>query len=112
MKILLDENLPVELKDDLKDHQVFTVSDMGWRGKKNGELLGLTIMNGFQAFITMDKNLQYQQNLKRFNILIVVLRAINNQWQTLKPHTLKMTQALAVAPETGIIEIDLMPPKT
>jgi len=111
VRILLDENIPVELKEELKGHQVFTVADMGWRGKKNGELLGLTIMNGFQAFVTMDKNLQYQQNLKRFNILIIVLRASNNQWNTLKPLAVKIIEALSTAPEMGILEIDLMPPK-
>lgn len=39
MKILLDENMPAKVKYDFgKDHEVKTVKDMGWLGKKNGEL--------------------------------------------------------------------------
>ena len=53
MKILLDENLPRRLKADFgADFEVYTVRDMNWLGKKNGELLGLIVFNGFDIFIT------------------------------------------------------------
>ena len=66
MKLLLDENLPNRLKADFPDHEVATVRDMGWQGVKNGPLLLLMIENGFQAFLTFDKNLQHQQNFKTY----------------------------------------------
>lgn len=85
MKILLDENLPKQLKTDFgPDYDIKTVRDMGWLGKKNGELLGLIVFNGFDFFITIDKNLRYQQNLERIELKIFLLLAINNRRTTLQ----------------------------
>ena len=85
MKILLDENLPKQLKADFgPDYDVKTVRDMGWLGKKNGELLGLIVFNGFDFFVTIDKNLRYQQNLNRIELKIFLLLAINNRRETLQ----------------------------
>ncbi len=56
---------------------------MGWLGKKNGELLGLMVLNGFDFFITLDKNLKHQQNLPKFDMTIFILLASNNKHQTL-----------------------------
>lgn len=60
MKLLLDENLPKKLKKDLSIHEVYTVHDMGWNSKKNGELLKLMLNKGFDVLLTFDKNLQFQ----------------------------------------------------
>ena len=91
MKILLDENLPRQLKADFgPDYDVKTVRDMGWLGKKNGELLGLIVFNGFDFFVTIDKNLRYQQNLDRFELKIFLLLAINNRRETLQRLAEKM----------------------
>ena len=69
MKILLDENIPKKLKIELGvEHEVVWVQELQWQGKKNGELLGLMTMNGFDMLIRLDKNLRYQQNLHRFPI--------------------------------------------
>ena len=85
MKILLDENLPKQLKVDFgPEYDVKTVRDMGWLGKKNGELLGLIVFNGFDFFVTIDKNLRYQQNLDRIALNIFLLLAKNNRRETLK----------------------------
>ncbi len=85
MKILLDENLPRQLKADFgPDFEVKTVRDMGWLGKKNGELLGLIVFNGFDFFVTIDKNLRYQQNLDRIDLKVFLLLAINNRRETLQ----------------------------
>lgn len=85
MKILLDENLPKQLKADFgPDYNVKTVRDMGWLGKKNGELLGLIVFNSFDFFITLDKNLRYQQNLERVELKIFLLSAVNNRRETLQ----------------------------
>ena len=85
MKILLDENLPRQLKADFgTDYDVKTVQDMDQLGKKNGELLGLIVFNGFDFFVTIDKNLRYQQNLDRIELKIFLLLAINNRRETLQ----------------------------
>ena len=56
MKILLDESLPRKLRNDFgADHEVWTVRDKGWLGKKNGELLKFIVDNGFEIFVTVDR---------------------------------------------------------
>lgn len=91
MKILLDENIPAKLKLDFGEaYQVKTVRDMKWLGKKNGELLGLAAFNGFDIFITLDKNLTNQQNLEKVQIKFIVLLARDNKHQTLQPYVNKI----------------------
>jgi hypothetical protein len=85
MKILLDENLPKQIKQDFGDgYVVKTVRDMGWLGKKNGELLGLIVLNCFDFFVTNYRNLRYQQNLDPFELKVFLLKAVNNRKETLR----------------------------
>lgn len=85
MRILLDENLPRKLKFSFgSGHEVRSVRDMGWLGKKNGELLGLMVLSGFDCFVTIDKNLRHQQNLTKFPITVFLLLAVNNRLDTLQ----------------------------
>ncbi len=91
MKILLDENIPVKLKFDFGiDFEVKTVRDMGWLGKKNGELLGLIASCGIDFFVTLDKNLRYQQNLEKFDLKIILLMAHSNKPDALQPFVEKV----------------------
>ena len=83
MKILLDESLPVRLADGLHKYEVMTVKEAGWTGKKNGELLKLA-ESKFDVFITVDQNLQYQVNLLRAKIPIIVLISKTNRFDDLK----------------------------
>ena len=78
MKLLIDENLPKRLKQDFSGYDMYTVSDKDWNGKKNGELLDLMIGDGFDVMLTFDKNLQYQQNFKKYPITVLVLHAKDN----------------------------------
>ena len=64
MRVLLDEDLPHKLRQNLPGHDVSTVSYMGWSGLKNGELLKAAEVAGFEIFLTGDQKLSYQQNLK------------------------------------------------
>jgi len=96
MKILLDESLPAKLKYDFNNlHEVWTVRDKGWLGKKNGALINLMVESGFELFITVDRNLSYQQNLSRLPITIFVLCAINNRRETLSKLIPKLFDRLA-----------------
>ena len=106
MKILLDESLPRKLKNDFgADHQVFTVRDKGWLGKKNGVLLKLIIDNGFDLFITVDRNLPYQQNLQQISLIIFVLCATNNRRETLAKLIPTLLEKLLQGNLQGVIEI-------
>ena len=84
MKILLDECLPKRLKRELIGHEVQTVPEAGWAGKKNGVLLKLMISD-FDVFITVDQNMEYQQALETLPIAFIVLVAHNNKLETLQP---------------------------
>lgn len=63
MKVLLDENIPRKFKFRFSEYEVFTVQEMGWNGKKNGDLLKLMLKDAFHVLLTVDKNLAYQQNI-------------------------------------------------
>jgi hypothetical protein len=84
MKVLLDECVPRKLKRELAEHEVLTVTEQGWSGVKNGQLLALAETT-FDVFLTVDQNLKYQQNLKSFNIGIILLVSRNNRLKTLLP---------------------------
>jgi hypothetical protein len=86
MKVLLDECVPRKLKSALASHDCQTVPGAGLAGKKNGVLLTLAEGAGFDVFLTMDKGLQYQQNLAGRSIAIVLIRARSNRLQDLLPH--------------------------
>ncbi len=83
MKILLDECVTKHLKPHLADHEVFTVREMQWSGIKNGKLMALCVENGFDILLTIDKNLEYQQNLDHYSISIVVLNSISSKVEEL-----------------------------
>ena len=83
MRILLDECVDQRLRRELPSHEITTVQEMGWAGKKNGELLGLA-QERFQVFITVDRNLHFQQNLSKFNIAVLVLTATTNDFADLR----------------------------
>jgi hypothetical protein len=57
---------------------------MGWASKKNGELLTLAAVQ-FDVFLTVDRNLSYQQDLSAFNIAVVVMVASGNRLVDLRP---------------------------
>ena len=83
MKILIDENLPKKLKQDLSIYSVFTVRDKGWQSKTNGDLIQLMLEDNFDLLITFDQNLQYQQNLIKYPIAVLVINTYNNQHDTI-----------------------------
>lgn len=85
MKLLLDENLPHQLRLEILGHQCFTVAYMGWAGIENGALLAQAAAESFDAFLTKDANLQYEQNLVNLPLAVVVLRAATNDVDDLRP---------------------------
>ena len=100
MRILLDESLPIELRDELPQHSVRSVQEMGWSALKNGELLRRAV-DEFDVFVTADQNLQYQQNVKALPIAVAVLVAKSNRIQSRKPLVPALLSALAsAAPRT------------
>jgi len=106
MKILLDESLPRKLRNDFENsHEVWTVRDKGWLGQKNGALLQLMINDGFDFFVTIDRNLPYQQNLERLPITIFVLCAKDNRRDTLKALIPKLYDRISKGELQNVIEL-------
>jgi hypothetical protein len=83
VKILLDECVDWRLARDLVGHDVKTARQMGWTAIKNGELLTLASAQ-FDVFLTVDRNLSFQQNLPALAIAVVVLRATSNRLAELR----------------------------
>jgi len=77
MRVLLDECVPKRVRQELPGHAVKTVVEMGWSGVKNGELLRRAAVD-FDCFLTVDRNLQFQQNVVGLKIGVVVVHAQGN----------------------------------
>ncbi len=106
MKILLDESLPRKLRNDFSsDHEVWTVRDKKWLGKKNGELLRLVSEDGFELFITVDRNLPFQQNFQKLPFTIIVLCAADNRRETLKNLLPNLYKQLRFLTKGTVVEI-------
>jgi hypothetical protein len=87
MKILLDECVPKPIKYSLsvEGHECSTVPEAGFSGRTNGELLTLA-ESQFEVFVTLDKGLQFQQNLSRNRIAILLIRAKSSRAEDILPH--------------------------
>jgi predicted nuclease of predicted toxin-antitoxin system len=84
MRILLDENFPADFAKLFVGYQVFTVHSLGWSGIKNGELLRRA-GEVCEVFVTLDRNLEFQQNIKVLPFGVVVVRAVSNRMRHLVP---------------------------
>ncbi len=93
MKLLLDECIDRRLARDLPGHFVRTVPQLGWATIKNGRLLRLAEKD-FDVFVTVDRNLSFQQHLPKFAIAVAVLRAKSNRIEDLQPLAAPLLAAL------------------
>jgi hypothetical protein len=84
MRLLLDENFPVDFALHLVGHEVATINGLGWSGVKNGELLRRA-HSVCDVFLTLDRNLEFQQNIKALTFAVIVVRARSNRIADLVP---------------------------
>jgi len=84
VRLLLDESLPRPLADLLTGHDVHTVTQLGWTSLGNGALLRKAAAE-FDALLTADQNIEFQQNLKTLPMAVVVLVADSNRFESLEP---------------------------
>ena len=92
----MDECIDRKFAREFVDYEIKTVPQMGWAGVKNGQLLALAEAE-FDVFITVDRNLSFQQNLPQFDIAVIVLQAPSNRLADLKPLAPKVLAILAMA---------------
>ena len=74
---------------------VFTAAYMGWGGVENGELLRRAAGAGFDALVTNDRGLEYQQNLDALPVAVVVVLAPANTIEALRPALPSLLAALS-----------------
>jgi hypothetical protein len=106
MKVLLDENLPHELRLEVPGHDVFTVQYMGWSGAKNGLLLKQAAAAGFDVMITMDSGVPYQQNISSLRLEVVVLSAASNDIEDLRPLLPRLRETLNAPIANTVVKIE------
>lgn len=94
MKVFLDECVDWRLARELAGHQVSTARQMGWTAISNGELLALASRE-FDAFVTVDRNLAFQQNPDALMVAVIVLHAPTNRLSDLKPLVPRLLATLA-----------------
>ncbi len=104
MRLLLDESLPWRLAKLLVGHEVTSVQRMGWSGVKNGALLQ-TASTAFDALITADQNLQYQQNLAVLPLAVFVLVARSTALIDLAPLVPILLKRLQVHESRTLVRI-------
>jgi len=104
VRILLDECIDRRLASDIAGHEVKTAAQMGWASIKNGELLAL-VEQQFEIFVTVDRNLSFQQNLPRYKLAVVVLRARSNRLRDLRPLAPKLLELLHAAKRGEVLWI-------
>ena len=93
MKVLIDENLPRKLAGYLQGHDCRTVTECGWAGRKNGELLSLAEPL-FDVLLTLDKSVPFQQEVSSRAIAVLIVRARSNRIQDLLPFIAEYLAAL------------------
>jgi len=104
VRVLLDECLPRRLKRELVGHDVRTAPEMLWASKKNGELLALASVE-FDVFLTSDRNLSHQLNVASFEIAVLVLVAVSNRLEDLRPLVPRILDAIVNARPGSVSEV-------
>ena len=106
MRVLLDECIDGRLAREIVGHEVRTVPEAGWAATKNGDLLAFA-ENTFDVFVTVDRNLSFQQNVPRFSIAVVVLRARSNRLADLRPLVPRLLEVLPVARRGAVTWVEI-----
>jgi len=103
MRVLLDECVPKRLRTELPGHDGRIVPEAGWAGLKNGRLLATAAAEA-DCFITVDRNLQFQQRLGALPVAVILLTAPNNKFETLRLGIEAVRTALAeLRPESLVV---------
>ena len=78
---------------------------MGWSSKRNGELLRLMVAEGFEALLTVDRNLEFQQNVRASGMGVVLVIATTNRLKELRPLVPAMLAAIAEIKPGQVIKV-------
>ena len=105
-RVLLDEDVPRQLRRDLPEFEIQTVQEAGWSSVQNGELLHRASAQ-FDVFVTADRNLRYQQNISSFDLGVVVIEAVDTRLPHVQTLLSPLRDAIAsVSPGEVIVVSD------
>lgn len=99
MRVLLDECLPRKAKQCFDGFDITTVPEQGWAGLTNGKLLA-AITGNFDFFVTVDRNLQFQQRILNLDFGVIVVAAKSNRFEDLRSH-LERAKAFLLTENVG-----------
>lgn len=105
MTIIIDECLPKRVTKFFAEHQVWTVPQIGLAGYKDTELLNQLDEKEIDVFITIDGNIEYQQQFMGRKFKTVVIRAVSNRFSDLEQFIDRLREALLEKSENNIIHI-------
>ena len=104
MRVLLDECIDWRLSRALAGHEIKTVGQMGWTGIKNGDLLKRASAE-FDVFVTVDRNLSFQQSTRGLELAVIVLCARTNRLADMLPLVPALSAAIEIAEPGSIRDI-------
>ena len=93
VRVLLDENLPLEFAAEILGHDVVTVRGLGWDGLKNGALMQRAA-TACDVFVTMDRNIPHQQNITALQFGVILVQAQSNRIEDLRPIVKSLQRAI------------------
>jgi len=103
MKILFDQGTPAPLRRSLAEHEVDTVFEKGWNQLKNGELLAVAILNGYEILVSTDQSLRHQHDLRRIRLGVVVL--MTTSWPRISRNTPAVVRAVEEVQMGRLVEV-------
>jgi len=107
MKPLLDENLPHQIRHELPGHDVFSVAYMRWSGIQNGALLRLAAAEHFDALVTNDQSMQYEQNQRSLPVAVVVLESAANNIESIRPLYPALMKVLTQLQPQSLVKVSI-----
>jgi hypothetical protein len=107
MRVLFDNGVPRGVASVLIGHTVEEARDRGWDRLKNGDLIDAAEAEGFDVFVTTDRNIRYQQNLSKRTIAIVGLS--KGSWPLIKRQLSDVANTVAAAAPGSVTEVEIVP---
>jgi hypothetical protein len=108
-RVLLDHNVPEGVRGLLPGHNVALTREKGWSQLANGALLTAAERDGFEVFVTGDRNIRFQQTLVGRQLALVVLGT--NIWPVVRNHGDRIAEAVDQVRPGAYLEVPILPPR-
>lgn len=103
MKVLLDEMLPIGLRDLLPSHEVYTAAYAGLAGISNGDMISRAVLAGFVVIVSLDRGIPHQQNLSQYPIGFILIP--DNDVDLIRPYSERLQTAIAASLPGSVLRI-------